>query len=197
MPRRHDSIEEAATRPGPKLNLGCGLDIRPQSEGWVNLDVAELEGVDTVHDIFHVPYPFGSESFDYILASHVIEHIPQRIGDEDGLLLVVAELHRILRPGGVLHVKVPHPDIGAAAYFANPTHYRIISPGTFDGFLGTKHTCVAYHTAARFRRMHVKENKRTYLFGGRFKPYHVRKYFRMDHLPLINETYELELFLEK
>ncbi len=186
-----------ALPPGRKLNLGCGRDIRPPSEGWTNLDVVRLPGVDVVHDIFRRPYPFPDGHFSYILASHVLEHIPQRIGDADGLLHVVDELHRILAPGGILHVKVPHPDIGAAAYFANPTHYRIISPGTFDGLLGRAHTCVAYHTGARFRSMVTRENRRTRLLGGRIKDYHVRKYLRLPHLAFLSETYELELFLEK
>ena len=39
-----------------KLNLGCGNDIR---QGYINLDVAELDGVDVVWDVNKLPLPFG------------------------------------------------------------------------------------------------------------------------------------------
>ena len=38
-----------------KLNLGCGTDIK---KGYINLDVAKLDGVDVVHDINRLPLPF-------------------------------------------------------------------------------------------------------------------------------------------
>lgn len=44
--------------------------------------------------------PFASGSFDRVIASEVLEHIP-----EDGL--AVAELARVLRPGGTMAVTVP------------------------------------------------------------------------------------------
>jgi SAM-dependent methyltransferase len=44
--------------------------------------------------------PFADDAFDRIIASEVIEHLP----DDDRAL---AELHRVLRPGGTLAVTVP------------------------------------------------------------------------------------------
>jgi SAM-dependent methyltransferase len=44
--------------------------------------------------------PFATASFDIVIASEVIEHIPQ---DEAAL----AEFHRVLKPGGRLAVSVP------------------------------------------------------------------------------------------
>ena len=51
-----------------------------------------------VHDILRLPYPDGA--FDVVLASEILEHVPQ-----DGA--AIAELVRILRPGGSLAVTVP------------------------------------------------------------------------------------------
>jgi SAM-dependent methyltransferase len=44
--------------------------------------------------------PFADASFDKVIAAEVLEHIP-----DDGAAL--AELHRVLRPGGTLAVTVP------------------------------------------------------------------------------------------
>lgn len=45
--------------------------------------------------------PFNDETFDIILCNHVLEHIPQ-------FKLALAELHRVLKPGGLLVVGVPN-----------------------------------------------------------------------------------------
>ncbi len=45
--------------------------------------------------------PFPDASFDKVLASEVLEHV-----SNDGAAL--AEIHRVLRPGGTLAVSVPH-----------------------------------------------------------------------------------------
>jgi len=81
-----------------KLNLGCGIDYK---EGFVNVDFHSHIKVDVEHDLNGLPYPFASEEFDFILASHVLEHL-------DKPFFIMKELHRILKPGGTLIIKVPH-----------------------------------------------------------------------------------------
>lgn len=44
--------------------------------------------------------PFPDETFDHVIASEVLEHVPNDQGALD-------ELHRVLKPGGVLAVTVP------------------------------------------------------------------------------------------
>lgn len=81
-----------------KLNLGCGAD---KKQGYVNLDWQSLTNPDVVHDLNNLPYPFPDNSFELVEAFHVLEHL-------DKPFLVMKEMHRILKPGGALHIKVPH-----------------------------------------------------------------------------------------
>jgi SAM-dependent methyltransferase len=104
-----------------RLNLGCGTDVR---KGWINLDIAPLEGVDVVHDINTLPLPFAAEEFDYILCKDILEHFEY--------VPLLRELHRILRKGGVLEICVPH--FTSQDNFIDPTHKKMFSFQTFDFF---------------------------------------------------------------
>lgn len=57
-----------------------------------------MEGVDYHVDIQQLP--FADASYDFVFASHVLEHIPD---DEKA----IAEIRRILRPGGIAILPVP------------------------------------------------------------------------------------------
>src|SRR5688572_3674928 len=81
-----------------RLNLGSGHDYRP---GWINAD-KYAPRADSRFDIFSPPYPFKDGEIDYVHAEQILEHVPHRFGDRDGLIAVLEELHRILRPGGLL-----------------------------------------------------------------------------------------------
>lgn len=107
--------------PGRRLNLGCGTDIRP---GFVNLDVAALPGVDVVHDLDVLPLPFDDGTFAEIVCKDLLEHID--------LIGVLRECHRILVPGGLLHMQSPH--FTASAFYADPTHRTAFSIDTLHFF---------------------------------------------------------------
>lgn len=81
-----------------KLNLGCGED---KKKGYLNVDFSPTVSPDIVHNLNQFPYPFKENSFELIEAFHVLEHL-------DKPFEVMKELHRILKPNGVLLVKVPH-----------------------------------------------------------------------------------------
>ena len=81
-----------------KINIGCGKDIK---EDYTNLDKLKSEGVDVVWDLDKYPYPFKDNSIDEILAFHILEHIKD-------YETCIDELIRILKPEGILHIKVPH-----------------------------------------------------------------------------------------
>ena len=81
-----------------KINLGCGVD---KKVGYVNVDWSPLVGADIAHDLNSYPYPFEAGSCGLIEAFHVLEHLEKPFQ-------TMAEFHRMLAPGGVLHIKVPH-----------------------------------------------------------------------------------------
>lgn len=105
-----------------KLNIGCGNDIR---ENYVNLDSREIEGVDVVHDVNVLPLPFEESFFDEILCQDVLEHI--------NYIPLMEDMHRILKPGGCLIIRVPH--FTSINNFIDPTHKNRFSTKTFTFFV--------------------------------------------------------------
>ena len=93
-----------------KLNLGCSMF---QKKGFINLDIDEERNPDVVHDLNKFPYPFPQDSFSRIEADHVLEHLQNPFE-------AMKELHRILKPKGILIIRVPHFSRG----FTHPDHKR-------------------------------------------------------------------------
>lgn len=90
-----------------KLNIGCGVDIKPD---FINLDRKDY-GNNVVRDLRR-GLPFSDNSIEYIYASNILEHVPS--GDE--LLFVISECYRVLEPGGTIFINVPHQDSPQAFY---------------------------------------------------------------------------------
>lgn len=106
------------------LNLGAGNRI---VEGAVNHDrVKHRPEIDVVHDLDEMPWPWPDEAFDKVLAIAVLEHL------QANLIASVDECWRVLRPGGILYVKLPHwkHDIS----YIDPTHYWRFSVRSLDVF---------------------------------------------------------------
>lgn len=81
-----------------KLNLGCGDDRR---DGYVNVDLRP-EVADVVCDVRKLEH-WADGEVDEILALDVLEHFPA-----DQTAVILAEWYRVLRPGGLLEVRVPN-----------------------------------------------------------------------------------------
>lgn len=161
---------------GPlRINLGCGNHPTP---GWLNLDVVALPGVQLVWDLENLPYPIPDGCVERIEASHVLEHVL-------AFMPLMEELHRILAPGGILHVKAPYYKSTNA--FDDPTHVRFFTERTMDYFDPAKNE-YAFYSEARFRVKSLKRNR-----TGGFPRYHLRKYL---HLPA-GKVWELEWELER
>jgi SAM-dependent methyltransferase len=98
-----------------KLHLGCGRTIL---EGWINLDLVPLPGVDVVADLETCdtqPLPFDDNSVDSIYASHLLEHIGRP-------LPLMQELYRIAKPGATATFRLPYGSSDDA--YEDPTHAR-------------------------------------------------------------------------
>ena len=108
-----------------KLNLGCGNDIR---EGWINLDNSKSDGVDVVHDLNELPLPFEDEKFDIVLCKNVLEHVNYQP--------LINDIHRILKTGGLLGIRVPH--FTSKSNYGDPTHIHKFSANTFYFFTERK-----------------------------------------------------------
>lgn len=135
---------------GSKLNLGSGVDIRP---GFTNLDRVSYEIVKKECEIpensefiswnweknrtgnGHI-LPFSDDTFDYILARDVLEHIPHRICDIDGEFFFefVNDMIRISKRGAIWEIISPcRPEcLGASS------HTRLIDETTFIPWFETK-----------------------------------------------------------
>lgn len=141
-----------------KLNVGCGTDIK---EGWINLDLHKNEGVDIIHDIEKLPLPFKEGSFDEILCQDVLEHVDY--------IPVLKDLHRILKLGGKLNIKVPH--FTSANNFKDPTHLKMFSCSTFDFFVKDGNHIRSYYFDFGFSSKDFSKilfNKKKYFFINYF-----------------------------
>jgi SAM-dependent methyltransferase len=103
-------------------DIGCGG--QKQAAGALGVDCVAQPGVDVVADL-EERLPFDDDAFDHIFAIHVLEHIHDLLG-------LMRELHRTLRPTGVLHVLTPY--WRHVNTVADPTHVRLMDVQTFKSF---------------------------------------------------------------
>lgn len=90
-----------------KLNFGCGDRI---AAGWDNIDFNPMvPGVRQVNLLQGFPYPDGW--FDAVYSSHVLEHFSRADGRR-----VLAECHRVLKPGGILRTVLPDLEASCREY---------------------------------------------------------------------------------
>jgi SAM-dependent methyltransferase len=124
------------------LDLGCGLS--PKNP--FNAD--EVFGIDIRDDVAKnikfadlviEPIPYEDDSFEYVTAHDLIEHIPRVIylpERRNPFVELMNEIHRVLKTGGLFLSSTPaYPH---AAAFIDPTHVNIIAEGTFPYYFGDR-----------------------------------------------------------
>lgn len=73
-------------------------------EKFPELKESQLVPVDVICDVVADGLaPFAEGSLDFVIASHLLEHVPNPLG-------FIKECHRVLRYGGVLYLGVPDKD---------------------------------------------------------------------------------------
>ncbi len=129
------------------LDLGCGLR---KTVGAVGVDSVNLFGVDVVHDLNIFPYPFDDNTFDLVIARHSIQHL-------DKIILVMEELHRILKIDGELRIYVPH--YASDNYNTDPTHKISFGYRSMNYFVSNIPFHYAFYSDKKFL---LKDRKMSY-----------------------------------
>jgi len=125
----HNPRERQLHFPLGRWNLYVG-GAGAKPEGYVNLDLFPLPGVDVAADAEQLPFP--SAMFQCIECDAVLEHVqnPDR---------VIRELSRVLAKGGHLHLVTPfcHP------FHEYPRDYRRFTPDGLKQLAGAELEVVA------------------------------------------------------
>jgi SAM-dependent methyltransferase len=79
-----------------RLNLGCG---DKKMAGYLNVDTCGEP--DFACDLSRFPWPWSDGSVDEVFSSHFLEHV-------EDYEKTVLEMHRVLKPDGIVHFLVPH-----------------------------------------------------------------------------------------
>jgi SAM-dependent methyltransferase len=135
-------MDVVETSPKVKLHLGCGVDYRP---GWINVDNSTRVKVDQVVDLSQRPWPFPDNYADEMALIDVMEHLDKTFDN-------IHEIHRILKPGGLVTIHVPYAKSDGA--FQDPQHYSFFTEKTFDYVCD--HWRSGWYNGPRFHRISVK-----------------------------------------
>lgn len=81
------------------VDLGAG--VNPVSADALTVDYNQDNSPDVVHDLEETPWPLPTDYFEEVCMRHTLEHL-------DKWKAVLQEMVRITRPGGSIHITVPH-----------------------------------------------------------------------------------------
>lgn len=91
----------ASSRDVTGLQIGAGPHQMP---GWLRTDLDP--NLTTIYLDAAKRFPFADETFEYVVAEHIIEHVSY----EDALKML-RECHRVLKKGGVVRISTPNIDL--------------------------------------------------------------------------------------
>ena len=114
-----------------KLNLGCGWRVYPDG-GWTNLDLQGWQGLDIIPvDLWDLDWPIDDDSLDYVLASHILEHVPHNLPGHIGEFWndFISYLFSKMRDGALLEIYGPDPLRRDTLQY--PGHTRLVGPTSF------------------------------------------------------------------
>lgn len=152
---------------GSLLDLGCGGGWRMFSQVGatvgVDVSIGSLKAARTLYDVVVQSgltcLPFPDNTFDYVVSTDVLGHIPLEEKD-----LVLSEIKRILRPGGItLHYVEAEGDDPLMKFArSHPELYRqhILDP---EGHIGLEAAGAIFR---RFRRQHWEPIEERAVYRG-------------------------------
>ena len=123
------------------LDVGCGPKKYP---GSIGIDINPVVHPDVICD-WSSSLPFAASAFDEVRLIHVIEEV----GD---IFKVLAEVHRISRPGARALIVTPHYTDHAS--YCSPAHRWHLSSFSF-WFFSDEPKEYRYYAPARFRERRV------------------------------------------
>jgi predicted SAM-dependent methyltransferase len=100
-----------------RLNWGCGTE---PPGGWINCDVKKAPGIDISCDI-RDGLPLDDDSIDYAVSVHALPELAHPEVEP-----ALAELHRVLKPDGVLRLALPDLEKAMGAYREGNAGYFLI-----------------------------------------------------------------------
>ena len=178
VPERIPLFVEAIGQGKHVLDLGCrsGALTKHFLDGnsvvGLDVDAAALEkaaalGIEPVQGNVEDPLPFGDASFDAVVAGELFEHLQF----PDAL---VAEIRRVLRPGGVLVGSVPNAFrvqsrlrfLRGRAPEDDPTHLRMFSPDAIRELLGAFEDVRIDFVGGRYTRLSARLFARDLVFAA-------------------------------
>ncbi len=182
VPERVPILVRAVGGPGRRvLDLGCRSGAVTQhylpGNEVVGLDVdlaalrrAAERGIQPMHCNVEERLPFDNGSFDVVVAGEMLEHV--RAPDE-----VVAEVRRVLRPGGTFAGSVPNAYrfqsrllfLAGRPPETDPTHLHMYSPAALEALLAGFAPPELSFVGGRYRRLHPRLLAKDMVFVARLR----------------------------
>jgi methionine biosynthesis protein MetW len=179
-PEREALFRRYVGGPGRRvLDLGCRDGALTQAYAAGNevvgvdadreaLAEAERRGIETHWADLDQPLAFEDGSFDVVVAGELLEHLrdPHRL---------VAEIRRVLRPGGTLVASVPNAYrlkgrlrfLFGRAPESDPTHLQMFSPADVRALLAGFEDAKVHFIAGRLVPLHARLFANDIVFAGR------------------------------
>ena len=143
------------------VNLGCGVKTSPD---MIDVDIIQLPGVDIVCDITE-GLPEVLNNADEVVADYIL----CQIADREKFKFVMNEIWRILKPGGILKMKVPNARYPCV--FQDPMDCRYFVVETFDYFNKDHYRFKAFHYGFMpWEIIKVEEERKDRLYAELRKP---------------------------
>lgn len=168
------------------LHIGSGKRPLP---GATTLDINPRHYPDVLWNLNEFPYPFDDNTFDMVVCEHVLEHLQD-------VIRVMEEIHRVSKPRGRIHIRVPH--FSSLNFNTDPTHTHSFSSRSFDYLcLGTELVSYDYSTV-RFRKLVGRMAMHPHARRDRLLMHLINRYllFYEEHLAYIIPGQELQFVLE-